>query len=54
MLNRWDHVSKIRDHDSVSNLKKRCSSTHTDAYNNNWRFWTVIGEPSAMNAERGG
>ena len=19
-----------------------------------WRFWTVIGEPSAMNAERGG
>jgi hypothetical protein len=33
MLNRWDHVSKIRDHDSMSNLKKRCSSALTDAYN---------------------
>ena len=31
MLNRWDHVSKIRDHYSKANLKKQCSSTLTDA-----------------------
>ena len=39
---------------AVSLLRQGYGAQADRHYRRIWRFWTVIGEPSAMNAERGG